>query len=421
MQQRQSNLDNKIIFKKILPFLAIFVFVIGFSFYQFFGTYGDNARAANEGIAITLTNQQAPLQYGQNWSWLANITANKHIGETVNFDIKLSWCKNTSGSIGQGVGGPCSSNLNPGEFQGEYSQIKSVILSANQSVNITHQTFGCGRLSYEVSVFDGIIAKETYDTGINCNENSTGQMMQYTAQQLDQPQTQDPQLKFGDLVRDIIGLFNIDLNPLHQLPDFLPDINLPDIDRPDFLVGAASTSRGSITEVATLMDELLKNCADSKENYGRIRTDNISCIDSLNTSNRIKEILKDSVNLNGDLQCVGKARADVAARDPNDSFINQRVADGAKEYIYKVPGEYNRFCADEPNSPLMRPGDIMVWDDGKFGHVAMVIGVNNTGNKTTTFTVNEANMGKKGAIRNYDYNFDSLKNSFTKFCWLRKK
>jgi len=98
------------------------------------------------------------------------MTASKHVGETITIQYGVYWCKTSSGSRGEGQGGPCAPDLTPADFSETLIFEEKQLLVRNTTFESPHRGVSCGRIQIDIGGLGGILGGDTYDTGVSCGE-----------------------------------------------------------------------------------------------------------------------------------------------------------------------------------------------------------------------------------------------------------
>ncbi len=214
---------NNQMLKKVIPFIAIFVLSLGVAVTTFIQENTRQAEAAVDGINIELTNQSASLDAKSNWSWRADLLAENHIGEKVDTESVVSWCRETFGKKGESEGRICNSDLTPAEFISVLKREKKSITIQNSNFEVVHPGVKCGRVYLEIYGLDGVLGTEVYDTGIECKDSDIPTPTLTGEPQYGLLDENGNELSFSELIKDIFSIFgsfnkNAETSPTEPSP-----------------------------------------------------------------------------------------------------------------------------------------------------------------------------------------------------------
>lgn len=196
------------IFKKTLPFLALFFISLAVAGFTFIQNYTQSAKAETEGVAVTLTNITAPIKTDDTWRWRVDVSAKNHIGEQTVVNYTTSWCKETFGEAGEEKGRICNRDLTPDDFIRIIAADTKSIVIGNTNFEVSHASVPCGRVYLEFEALGGSIGAEVYDTGKGCTKEDIS-LSPTPNNTYGQTFTSDGQpLSLQEIIHDIFSIFN---------------------------------------------------------------------------------------------------------------------------------------------------------------------------------------------------------------------
>lgn len=201
-----KDMTNNIL-KKTAPFIAIFALSLGVATYTFIQNSTRQAEAAIDGVNIELTNQSAPKVQKSTWRWRADLLASSHVGEKIETETIVSWCRETFGKAGESEGRICTSDLSPTEFISALKQEKKTITLQNSNFELVHPSVNCGRVYIEILGLDGVLGSEVYDAGVECKDTDIPTPTTTPEPQYGINDSQGNPISLSAIISDLFGIF----------------------------------------------------------------------------------------------------------------------------------------------------------------------------------------------------------------------
>ncbi|OGK59369.1 hypothetical protein A3G65_03870 [Candidatus Roizmanbacteria bacterium RIFCSPLOWO2_12_FULL_37_7b] len=163
-------LNNTAIFKRILPFLALFIFSITYAGYTVIHRSSAPVKAEGEDITVSVTNIRAPLSTTDTWQWNAIVFVKNYFKEPFTTTYTVNWCgKTNNGEDSEKV--PCEEDVVGGSFKGQLKKDSIQVQAKDTIFKIDHQSVQCGRVDVIIEGLGQLLARKTYDTPTSCPEN----------------------------------------------------------------------------------------------------------------------------------------------------------------------------------------------------------------------------------------------------------
>lgn len=194
-------------FKKTLPFIAIFALSIGVALTTFVQERAQKAEAAVDGVSIELTGMSTPITKNGTWSWRADLLASNHVGEKVSSETVVSWCRETFGKQGESEGRICSRDLTANEFISELKREKKDLTLQNSNFTLSHPAVSCGRVYLEILGLDGVLGSEVYDTGVGCQDSDIPTPTPTKEPTYGLQDSEGNDISFSEIIRDLFSIF----------------------------------------------------------------------------------------------------------------------------------------------------------------------------------------------------------------------
>src|SRR3989338_1169145 len=93
-------LQNKQIFKRVLPFLFLFILSVGYVGIDLTHRISAPSQAADEDINISFINISAPINTNNVWEWRGVYSVKNYFKEPITTEYKVNWCSESSGIKG---------------------------------------------------------------------------------------------------------------------------------------------------------------------------------------------------------------------------------------------------------------------------------------------------------------------------------
>ncbi|OGK39119.1 hypothetical protein A2966_05235 [Candidatus Roizmanbacteria bacterium RIFCSPLOWO2_01_FULL_41_22] len=206
-------LNNSAILKRVLPFLAIFIFSLSYAGYTFIQQATAPAKAEGEDITVDIVNIKAPINTTSLWQWNAIVVINNFFKDPVRADYTVNWCSGTTGQKGP-VTEKCDPEKYGTDFKGSLLKGTMTIQAKNSITKIEHQAIDCGRVQISVNALGKTEIESIYDTGVECSDLSANALSATTG------------LKSGSSAMQIIRDF-LDILPIGDIEENVPDSGIP--------------------------------------------------------------------------------------------------------------------------------------------------------------------------------------------------
>lgn len=169
MDDRTAELSNRRIFRRIIPYLAIFVVTFSIAGFQLFQDIAGSAEAGDD-YTVDIRAVNTPLTTTDEWEWSVAVV-NDRPEEVPELGYKVNWCSFTEGGYAEVLDESCG-NKDDIDFLYDVSD-GTLNTRAPESIHtLKHQSVSCGRIELEIMQGEEIIKTHILDTGKECTTTS---------------------------------------------------------------------------------------------------------------------------------------------------------------------------------------------------------------------------------------------------------
>lgn|SRR3989338_2620040 len=382
-------LQNKQIFKRVLPFLFLFILSVGYVGIDLTHRISAPSQAADEDINISFINISAPINTNNVWEWRGVYSVKNYFKEPITTEYKVNWCSESSGIKGASTK-ECDDHKFNSDFKYTLAHQKVVLDARNTTSKITHQSIDCGRVEIRISDSNKILYQTVYDTGQACPDKKKKSYISFS-------NTGD--FQYQEMLKDLQNVIpEGDLDS--ELEEYKDDQgDAPPIfgqDNPQTDPITITPDNPDVQPAIDVTNYIIQNCG------GRITVANADeCMKGLNLGTKNDDLVKQQIilnvaamaryHLNPYLQCVGFVKAVYAATTGENYSTTGNAASRA--------GDHGGFkFQNKTNGDPPKAGDMAVWTDGSDGHIAYIVRA-----ADDIIEVVEANRGCDGCIRYKSY------------------